>query len=78
MGSLRNQVGALVEILKSSEHSASVAILPSTAAAGLGASERTKEATATPFLDQLGPLEGFGSLKSATLPQAGYHLVAKS
>lgn len=69
MGSLRNQVGAILEILKTGSYAANFAFVP---AGGTGLDSASPGGIGTPLLDQLGPLEDFQSLSSATLPEVSF------
>lgn len=69
MGTFRNQIGALKEILKSGEYCANVAVLPATA---IDSSGKPSSPTSTPHLDALGPLDTFPALTAAQLPEVCY------
>ena len=71
LGLLRNQVGAVKEILKGGHYQANVAIVTRQAASGLKISADTESQSrpATPLLDSLGDLNSLGPLQCANLPR---------
>jgi len=80
LGSFRNQVGAVMEVLKAAEYTAHVAVLTRSSASGVGPGAEGGGApreVATPHLDRLGDLEQLGSLECASLPQVGSLLEAQ-
>lgn len=75
LGALRNQVGAVKEILKSGQYHASVAVVPASSASDIrnrtpvSMSSKTPKRPPTPLLDSLGDFQNFGPLQCASLPQ---------
>lgn len=75
LGLLRNQIGAIKEILKGGRYQAAVAIVTSQAASSLKKSADTgnQGKPSTPLLDSLGDLQSLGPLQCATLPRVHAH-----